>query len=228
MVIIIYGDNTTASRKEIDIQTGKAKTTRIDGKRATIDEYTRALQSDALFGGDEAVVIEQFTKIPVVSQKKVIEIIQHAPDSQKIILWIDGKLGKKIHASFPKAHVLEFKNPANYYQFLDSLRAGNAKQLHTLLEKLERDYTGEQIFYSVFKRARQLLLVQEGILASNEFVGMQAWQIDKLKKQARMWTPRKLKSFYKKLFILEKAQKTSTNPLAISEHLDMVILSDLQ
>jgi hypothetical protein len=109
---------------------------------------------------------------------------------------------------------------------LDTLSPNNKKQSFTLYHELLKTYAPEQVFYSLFKRVRQLVILSSGS-KNDELMKMAPWQVSNLKRQLQMWSHESLKSFYSSLKQTEIKQKTGGLPVSLAKHLDILILSKL-
>lgn len=226
MVIIIHGNDVVSSRKKIDEYIlNPQNLIRINSISVDLSSIENALESQDLFLNKKTVILENFSK---TKNEKVIGVINKnskLPDLN-IILWEDEKINEKIIAKINKRFVFLFELPKFYFQFLDSIFPGNKIKSIDLFRNVSKMSSEEQLFYSIIKRIRTLMILKLG--QQNEFEEtkkMGGWQLGKLLKQAKLWNNEKLMDFYKKLFEIELGMKTSNLPMSVSKHIDILLLS---
>lgn len=225
MKYLLHGDDLVNSRAYLTDLTQGHSVTSLDGKKLAVAELEEHVFSNSLFVEEKAIVVENlFSKNP--KKKELVVFINSFNGQTLLILWEEKKLPKTTFSSLKDTTVKDFLFPSSYFQFLDSFSQGNGKRLFIMFEGLLKTMSEEQIFYSLIKRIRLLL-----ILASNgksdELLKMAPWQLSKLKNQLRQWNSPSLASFYQSLLDTEIKLKTGGLPIGLSKHLDTLMLTQL-
>lgn len=225
MIYILHGDDTASSRKYLSGLVEGYQVTELDGLKLTIRDLEEKLLSTSLFEENKAVVIENLiSKNP--KKKDFVSFLNSTKTPILLILWENKKLTVLQTSGLNDAKVVPFLLPQNYFQFLDAFIPGKAKDTFRMYHDLLNTMSEEQIFYSLLKRLRLLVVIsQNGKVA--ELEKMNDWQLGKLQKQVKMWSKEKLFSFYKKLQDTEIKLKSGKLPVGLSKHLDIMILSEL-
>lgn len=228
-MIIIHGENTTNSRKKLDeIVSNRQNVKWLDGKKISLDDVKHLFATTELFAQEKNVVIENCKGI----SKNVLEVlVKETKDKNttvNIIFWQDGNYDARLIKKFNNAQVFSFPLPKYYFEFLDSLSPQNGKVMHTVYKKLLDSFVPEQIFFSLIKRTRQLLILKNTNYDNlEEFVKMNPWQKNKLLTQASRWDKDELERFYLKLYKTEKKLKSSEIPTNLEKHIDILLLTEL-
>lgn len=225
MIYLIHGEDTAAARKRLDALLAKKTATRIDGKKIDLSNFELLTNSSDMFADKKTIVIENFpldksltNLLKIVHLKKDIDVVLYKEED------VDKRLLEKIKAD----SVYSFPFPKYFYQFLDGLAPKKGKILYELLSKMSDSYTAEQVLYSMIKRIRLLLaLTVDGKEEIKEVASLASWQEGKIRTQAKFWTQDKLIEFYKKLYGIETGLKTSGLALPLKNHLDMLLLTEL-
>ena len=229
MITLIYGDDIDQARNKLnEVLEGKARVTRINFEKATQDELIQALESQDLFEQKRAVVLENI-KNNSLFDKALDKILSFKNNSLvDIVLWSDEALDAKFVAKLKDVKAYPFLLPKFLFPFLDTLLPNQGKKSVELLAKVRDGMADELIFFMIVKRIRTLLLLKAGNSTDfDETSRMQSWQLSKMSGQLNAWDEKKLITFYQKLFDLETGMKTSTLPLPLCQHLDILLLSDL-
>ena len=225
MKYLLHGDDTVLSRNMLSGLVEGFTIIRLDGKTAALKEMEEYLLSTGLFGEKKAVVVESLlTKNP--KKKELVKFLNEVKDSVLLVLWEDKKLPKTALTPLKNFTVREFLLPTTYFQFLDSFTERNGKKLFVMYQELLKTVSAEQVFYSLLKRLR-LLLIMSGNGTSEGLSKMSPWQKQKLSQQVRFWSRNALLCFYKELQDTEIKLKSGKLPLGLSKHLDTLILSQL-
>lgn len=227
-MIIIHGENITESRKKLDaVLLGKQNIKRQDGKSLKPDILPLLLESTELFAEQKTIVVENCKALP--KQSLDLFVNTSIPEHTTIVFWQDGNYDLRNIKKFPQAQVYSYPLPKYYFTFLDNLMPGKAGYLHSLYIELLDTFVPEQLFFSLIKRVRHLLLLKTGLDAeSDELIKMNAWQKQKLQTQARVWTISELQALYAELYRTEQAIKSSNLPAGLRIHLDNLLLTTLQ
>lgn len=224
MIYIISGDDTVRSRKRLVELCDKKSVITLDGKTLQKNVLEENLVSTALFGEEKGVVVENITKNS--KKKDLLTFLNSHNTNILTILWDDKKTSKTSFSALKSAKVEEYLLPTYYFKFLDTLSPQNKKQSYMLFHELLSTYAPEQVFYSLLKRARQLVIISSGA-KSDEIIKMSSWQLANLKRQLQMWSKESLFAFYESLRQTEIKLKTGKLPVNLAKHLDILILSQL-
>lgn len=229
MITLIHGDDTQQSRIKLnEIVEGKIPLIRIDFEKATFEQLVQSLESQDLFEQQKTIVIENI-KNNSLFDKILDRLLSFKKNTVvDIILWADDTLDAKFVTKLKDAQTYSFQLPKLLFPFLDGLSPRASKQSLEILSKLRESMADELIFYMVVKRIRTLLLLKTGKPADfDETSRMQGWQLSKMAGQLNAWDEKKLISFYQKLFDLETGMKTSTLPMTLGQHLDILLVSEV-
>ncbi|MCL5113884.1 MAG: hypothetical protein M1372_01815 [Patescibacteria group bacterium] len=229
MITIIHGDNIVESRRKIDeFLIDNVSVVKIDAAKKSLDEIIQALEFTDLFSNKRVVIIENLFSLKASNLEKAIEVVSKNAKvaDLEIVIWQGGKIDARVLKKMNNAKVLSFDLPKYYFEFLDALEPEKGVKLRELFVKLLQQSTEEQIYYSIVKRIRTLLILKTGKEEEFEETSkMSAWQVGKLRHQAKIWQENQLISFYNKLFELEMGMKTSNLPLALNKHIDFLLLN---
>jgi DNA polymerase III delta subunit len=139
-------------------------------------------------------------------------------------LWDEQDFSKK---KFENATLFNFMFPKLYFTFLDSYEPSSNKSVSQLNDVLN-SFEAEQILFGLIKRVRQLLILKAGnYMDFSEFAKMQSWQLGKLKMQSAKWSEKQLEKALLLLSELDEKLKTSALPMPLSNHLDIILIPDL-
>lgn len=224
MIYILHGDDTTGSRKRLGEICEGTPTKTFDGKSLLLKDLEESVLSTGLFEEEKAVVIENITRSP--KKKEILAYLSTEKSSFPIVLWEDRKALKTSFSSLKNVKVEQFLLPSFYFRFLDTLSPRNKKESFNLYHELLQTYAPEQVFYSLLKRTRQLVVISSGA-RTEEIEKMSSWQLSNLKRQLQMWSRQSLLSFYESLKQTEIKLKTGALPVSLAKHLDIVLLSKL-
>ena len=229
MITLIYGDDIDQARNKFNaVLEGKTRITKVNFEKATLDEIIQTLESQDLFENRRTIVIENI-KNNSLFDKILNKLLSFKNDSVvDIVLWADEVLDAKLVAKLKGIQAYPFLLPKFLFPLLDALLPNQGKKSVELLAKVREGMADELIFFMIVKRIRTLLLLKAGNTSDfDETSRMQSWQLSKMSGQLNAWDEKKLISFYQKLFSLETGMKTSTLPLTLGQHLDILLLSDL-
>lgn len=228
MLYILTGDDIVSSRnKLLELVSDSKNVVRLDGEKASVAEVEMALESNSLFSEQKIVVVEYFSKLK--PQEKLLELcLKFAKDSStNIVLWDEVETKSKI-VDIKGSNKFLFPFPKVYFTFLDALSPKDSAKQIELLHQVLKTYSAEQVLYSIIKRIRQLLIVKSNKYQGfEEFKKMQSWQIGKLKKQSELWSENQLKNAFVSFAELDEKLKTSSLTMDLANHLDILLLSDL-
>lgn len=229
MITLIYGDDIDKARIKLnEVLEGKTKVTKINFEKATLEEIIQAFESQDLFEQKRTIVLENIKNNSLFD--KILDALLSLKKNSfvDIVLWSDEALDTKFVAKLKDIQAYPFLLPKFLFPFLDTLLPSQGKKSVELLAKVREGMADELIFFMIVKRIRTLLLLKAGNSTDfDETSRMQSWQLSKMSGQLNAWDEKKLITFYRKLFDLETGMKTSTLPLPLGQHLDILLLSDL-
>ena len=229
MITLIHGDEIDKSREKLnEILENKTRISRVNFEKVTFEELINAFESQDLFEEKKTIVIENI-KNNALFDKVLDKLLSFRKNSiVDVVLWADEALDAKFTAKLKDVQVYAFLLPKFLFPLLDTLLPNQGKKSVELLAKAREGMADELIFFMIVKRIRTLLLLKAGNAPDfDETSRMQSWQLSKMSTQLNAWDEKKLISFYQKLFDLETGMKTSTLPLSLGQHLDILLLSDL-
>lgn len=212
MVSIIHGEDIIAIQKfktEI-INQHKVKEI-IDLENPTETETLQAIESKSLFNDEKVVLISHLSK-----HENYAKIINSSEIS--IYIFSEKTLGKKILSLFPSSQVFLFKLKAIIFEFLESIRPGNQKNMLSHFKQLDDE--PELIFYMLVRQFRNLILVKDNSWTSE----ISPWQKSKLIGQATHFNLEKLLKIYQSLEKIDYENKTGQSPLELSKSLELFLL----
>lgn len=226
MITLLHGDDIESSRNELNRLRNQAKDKEIrqlDGRGLTDTALTQALESHSLFGGDTLVIVENlFGKLG--KKQKLIEslagIITRSAKIVDVILWEEKEMSATVIKSLVGVKVQLFKTPVSLFQFLDSIKPGNARSMLLLYEKTLATHVPEVIYTMIVRRIRQLIQAADGVTPE----GLQDWQASRLTSQSRSFTMEKLTDIYQRLLEAEYSIKTGTTPFTLSQLTEQILL----
>lgn len=226
-MIIIHGEDITKSREKLDeILAERDSVKRFDGKKLRDSDIPLIFSTTELFDEGKTIVIENCKGMTKQVLEKVLA--SYTKSDNELVLWQSGNYDARLIKKFKDAQVFAFPLPKYYFIFLDTLAPHKGKQVHTTYQQLLESYVPEQIYFSLVKRVRQLMIIKSGNAHEfEEFAKMNSWQRSKLDAQARQWSTKSLSEFYAKLYDTEVRIKTSTLPTNLATHLDILLLSEL-
>lgn len=214
MITIIHGEDILAEQKyKIDLISKNIGKEILELNNPTETEVLQATESKSLFNDEKIIILNQINKIEKVAEK--------IKDSNAIIyIFVEKKLSPKQLSYFSKSQVILFKAKALIFDFLDSLRPKNQKQMLTLFKNLTINEEAELIFYMLVRQIRNLILVKDGTWTSE----ISPWQKSKLEGQARYFPIDKLLELYKNLEKIDYENKSGLLALDLSKSLELFLL----
>lgn len=226
MNYLLHGDDVVASRNFLSGITSGYKVIYLDGKTLKIKDFEEKLLSNSLFDEKKAVVVENLLS-KNIKKKDFVKFLNEFSGTTLVALWEEKKLTKPTSSSLKKVTIKEFLLPQSYFLFLDSFAPGNAQRIYSLYQSVMLTTSPEQVFYSLIKRLRLLLIIIQSP-NSKELMSMSPWQLNKIKQQSRLWSEEKLMNIYKELGNTEIKMKSGGLPLGLAKHLDILILTKLR
>lgn len=224
MITLIHGDNIEASRFELTrlLSLAKGKEIReLNGRGLDQNALTQALESSSLFGGDTLVVIENLfgklgRKIKLI--ESLATLIRNS--SSDVIVWEDKELSPSVIKSLGNCTIKLCKIPVIIFQFLDSLRPHDSKNLILLYQRVVQTQVAEITYTLLVRRVRQLIQLLDGVIPD----GLAPWQATRLTGQARLFTMDKLISMHKQLLTMDIAIKTGESPFSLAQLIEQFLI----
>lgn len=228
MLYLIHGDHIEVSRNKL-VELKKSATGKeireINGKRFDLNALVQALESSSLFGGDVLVVIEGFISNAKKREKtftSTLERIVEASQSIDVILYEEKEVEKTTISKLgANARIFLHKMPVIIFQFLDSVRPGNAKASLLYFSEVTRHEAAEIVFALLVRRVRQLMQLADHVMPD----GLQGWQADRLTSQARHFTIEQLVAMHTRLLTTDIAIKTGSSPFTLAQHIQQILIS---
>lgn len=228
MLYLIHGDQTEAARAklvELKDQAKNKEIREINGKRLDGTMLVQALESSSLFGSDVFVVIEGFISNAKKREKSfaaTLAQITEAGKSADIVLYEEKEVEKSTLTKLGAQCVaFLYKTPVVIFQFLDSLRPGNAATSLAYLSQVVENEAAEIVFALLIRRVRQLIQLKDGVIPE----GLQEWQAGRLTSQARHFTIEQLVRMHKRLLAIDIAVKSSASPFTLTQQLEQLIIN---
>lgn len=207
MITILHGENTLASRNELEKIKGKfdGEIVVLDGKNLTQTDFIQATQSQSLLSLNRLVVVENATEF---------ELTKNDCD---LVFWYDKELGKTVLDKFKKfeTKVLDFKPETAIFRFCDSIFPGNGKKSVELFRICLHDAEAEYIFIMMVRQFRLML----------NPLSLTPWQQSKIVAQAKAFGQKKLKEIYKDLLQIDFKNKRGQLPQDLAFSLELFLLS---
>lgn len=231
MITIIHGEDISSSRNYFLNLKKKQKTPiSYDGGKLNITDLVQNIEGSGLFGDTKTIFIEDFLTKRRKTEKEVKEILNFIIKNYKdanFVLWESKEIQKRDLFFFRNAQVKIFKLPKNIFLFLDNLRPSNSKKLLNLFyQALESGIKEELILFMLQRQVRLLLALSDlaDLQPIEEITRLAPWQTAKLESQARFFDRQSLENIYRKLYEIERAQKTGGLPLSLSQSIDFLLL----
>ena len=218
-MIIIHGDDTTASRDFLNQQITGLKKQNLEIVRLESDFLSPAtleqnLNSQGLFGSDKAVVVFSFFKLTNSKNKDQLKQVFIKNQTKNIILYEDKQVNANILKAFDKVQVRLFKTNPIIFKFLESIKPNNQRQIIIFLRQLEEAKEAPELIFAMLVRQIRLLLTAKD--ASGE-LKMASWQKQRLVGQAGAFSLKKIMSLHTKLYEIDKSIKTGKTGLELKD-----------
>ena len=230
MITILHGENHLASRNQLEALKKEQKNEEIlswDGKKITLNDLIQALEAPSLLASSRLVVIERFFSLKKSEEKQ--KMITYLVENQKkvnLLLWEDEEVDKTTLAQFSGAKILLFKKESVVFKFLESLKPGCTEEMLVLLKKVQDREIPEIIFSLLVRQLRLLLLISsEPKEEAEDLKRLATWQKEKLARQAKDFTQKKLISSYHELLEIDYQQKTGQNAFDLKKTLEIFIMN---
>jgi len=224
-MILLYGENTVASRDELTklLTASKAEgheVIRLEAKKLTQAELETVLGETDLFGTNKTIVIEGLHSLPKSKKKNELIALLTQPSDHSIILWEKRSLTKAMLNQFPSARATEFKMSNLLFNWLDAFGATDQKNsaLQNLHKAFKKD--GEYLcFIMLIRQIRLLLLAKTGGTIKGP-----PFMVTKYSSQARRFSTEQLLALHTHLTELDEKTKVSQTTLTLQSQLDLLTL----
>ena len=222
MLTLLHGDDIVSSRRalgEMKLAHKESEILTLDGKKASLSDLKQALESSSILSSSRLVILENFFSSQPSKEK--LFYLSSGEFSSDLVFW-EGKktspgLIKKLG---PRIQVRLFKTPAVVFQFLDNFLPKNRKASLIDLKKTLKSSPQSLVFYLLVGHIRNLLLVKDGEVPPK----MQVWKLRKLQSQAKQFSLDSLQKIYRRLLLIDIAQKTGEERFDLAGELQMLIL----
>lgn len=225
MITVLHGDDIITSRKKLTYlkeQFKDGEVLQFEGGKTNVTDVVQVFESASLFAKKRLIVLERF--LETKDRTLIASILNHLKKStHEVVFWEPKEIKRELLTLFPKqANIFFFKQEQALFQFLDSIKTGNARYSLPLLHQVLKKESEELVFYMVVRQFRLLLSIASKA-AISEIKRLAPWQRSKLERQARQFTSDRLLLFYRKLFQIEREVKTGGNALPLSASLDLFL-----
>lgn len=223
MITIVHGNDITTSRKFFLDQKDENSLT-FDAESLVLDELEHSLQGFGLFGERKKIFIENLFSRKATKNLEPIGSLLSKNQGLNVYVWADKEVGVKSLLSYPRFENKNFKIPNTIWSFLDGIRPNNlsnVKSFHSAINSTEP----EIVFAMIVRQFRLLLgLTESSENTIDEVKRLAPWQKSKLMRQASLFDKDSLKQIYKKLYKIEKQQKTGSSNLSLVQNIDILLL----
>jgi hypothetical protein len=228
MITIIHGDDIAASRNFLnEVRQKNSEVTLLNGEGLSVTDLMQIVDGGGLFTTEKIIFIENFySKRKTLKEfDALVTILKENTLEHEIILWEGKELDKKSLSLFGHATVKTYKLPQTLFLFLDSLKPKQGKNLVQLYQKVRTTVDSEMVFFMLIRQVRLLLaLSQKSTEQIDEVKRLAPWQINKLQKQAALFTKQELVALHTKLYVLDNELKTGQLPTSLTIALDILLI----
>lgn len=229
MITIFHGTDAAASRKQfLDLKHQDSESLLIEGSSISFTDLIQILEGGELFTERKNFFIEQLLSKKKKSKEldSLIAYVAEQAESNNIYLWEGIELTKPTLSKFKNPIIRLSKLPQTLFAFLESIKPGNGRELIKLFHQTTENSDVEMIFFMMIRQVRLLLSLTEPVSDSiEEAKRMAPWQKSKLQNQVDYFEVDEIKSFYCKLFEIEKDMKTGNLVSSLTQTIDFLLLS---
>lgn len=226
MISIIHGNDITSSRNYfLQLKKENKDSYTLQDTDVNITDLIQIMDDGSLFQNSKTIFIENFLGEKKKSKEKdeIVKLIVKHAKQNNIFLWEKKELNKSSLIPFKEAIIKNYKLPALLFNFLDSIGPGQGKTLIPLFHKCLENTETEMIFFMIVRQFRILLSITETSEMISEIKRMAPWQTSRLQRQAKLFKKEKLKKLYFRLFEIETAFKTGSNPMPLISVIDIFL-----
>lgn len=229
MITIIHGDDTAASRVQLnELRSKSPEAALLDGTTVTLTDLTQIIDGGGLFQNEKTVIIERlYTRKKAAKEfEALVSYLQSKTLENEIILWEDKELDKRSLSVFRHATVKDYKLPQTLFLFLDSIAPRQGAKLVQLFHKVLTTTEAEMVFFMLVRQIRLLLALHEKSSEQiDEVKRLAPWQLNKLQRQAVAFSSEQLISLHTHLFEIDHDMKTGELSTPLSTAIDIFLLS---
>lgn len=224
MLTIVHGADIVSSRKYFIEQKNKNSLT-FDSADLVLSELEQSLSGSSLFGQGKTIFIENlFTKKASKNFEPIATVLHKISNETSVFLWADKELGIKPLSAFPKHTSQLYKINQNIFGFLDSIKSNSSQNVANFHEALKFS-DSEIIFFMIIRQFRLMLgIIDEGKDTIDEVKRLAPWQRSKLMRQSQLFGKENLIKIYKKIYKIDKQQKTGRTILTLVQNIDILLL----
>lgn len=228
MITIIHGTDIASSRKAfLDLRDKEKDALLINGQNVTLTDLIQYFEGGELFANPKSFFIEQLLSKRKKSKEldQLITVLNSNSVDNNIYLWEEKEITPASLKAFKNSASNAYKLPQTLFQFMESIKPGNSKQLIRLFHKTIATADVEMVFFMMVRQVRLLMGVMEFTNDPiDEVKKMAPWQKGKLQKQADAFEMDELKKIYSRLFKIETGMKTGTLAVSLTSTIDFLLL----
>lgn len=229
MITVIHGDDIVLSRKYLQEQKHNSTSPYVFDGLIDITTLTQITQGVDLFTSEKNIFIENFFSKNKLNSFETKNIITHINKNERlfsIFFWEADTLPKKTINLFVSPVIKTFKIPQTIFLFLDSIKPNEYKNNIKFFHNALKNTLEELVFFMLQRQFRLLLAISDerSKEAIDEVTRLVPWQKSKLTRQAKLFSFDKLLAIYKKLYEIEKAQKTGNLASSLVCAIDFLLL----
>lgn len=223
MISLIHGNDSLSSRNAY-LSNKDENSLTFDAETLNLIELAQSMQGSGLFDNNKKIFIENlFTRKGAKNFSSIAEILKNSKNTE-VFIYADKEIGAKNLEGLPKLDNQNFKIPQNIWTFLDGIRPNNPRNITTFHNTLT-ETEPEIIFAMIIRQFRLLLGISSNSKKNaDEVKRLAPWQKSKLERQASLFNLESLKNIYKKLYKIEKSQKTGSRNLNLVQNIDILLL----
>lgn len=218
MITIIHGQDLASSRLTLQKIRDAANFLVFEAQALDLSGLKQVFEGE-LFGEKKTIIIEN----PSSLDKSLLLYLSREKLSHELILWEGDDLRTDFLKKFPQARVSHFKLRPVIFTFLDQIKPRNAKSAIGLFHETLKNTEVEVVFFMIARHFRMMLAILIDARL-DELKRLQSWQMEKLKRQAKLFGDEKLICIYNKLFEIETAYKTGSSALNLTQKIDFFLL----
>lgn len=178
------------------------------------------LGSQDMFVSSKLIVIEGLASLTKSKKKdELIDLVIKYADTADIVLWEAKKLTPTLLKKFDHAKQQVFPLSSSLFEWLDSLHGPVPRRLALLQQAAKQD--GIDFCFAMFTRQVRLLLLTK----SGEPMKEHPFVIQKLQKQATVFTLPQLIKIHEQLTMMDFRQKTGRSRLTTQQELEEILMS---
>lgn len=216
MLTIFCGEDPVASRKLFSehVRLLQEKGYEISRDLENVNYGASLFDTKRAFVLEHALGKKAQRDIVIKVLKETETTLQQTPE---VCFWEETTDERTLKRAFPKAKIVATKLSSSLWKLLDNFQPGNLQStIHTLRE-IQDTNDIHLIHFMLMRRLKELLIVAHG----GQPAKLAAWQVGKLKTQARAWKPEMLESCFRKLVEIEMQTKSGTMVYELNKALEI-------